>query len=185
MDRTQWRATYKDARHDILRAMIRLPMKDSQSRRSARLTLGQGVVEGDADFISSLATEERITCTMKAVDLIINRCERTTLQTLRLIRCWLITSKTSQVHSRAFTVMTEQSTRRRYRESWKIFIAFLIRLYFLPSDARREAKVKLPSNLRELVRKVIEHRICDIFCTEDGKWPQVFDKKYQSVEELP
>ncbi|KAJ6789249.1 hypothetical protein PWT90_10398 [Aphanocladium album] len=33
MDRTQWRVTYKDARRDILRAMIRLPRKDSQSRR--------------------------------------------------------------------------------------------------------------------------------------------------------
>lgn len=184
MDRTQWRATYKDARRDILRAMIRLPRKDSQSRRWASLTLGQGLVEGNPDFISSAVTEERIACTMKAVDLIINRCERTALQTSRLIRCWLITSKTSQHHSRAFTVMTEQSTRRRYRDSWRKFIAFLIRLYFLPSDARQEAKVKLPNKLGQLMRQILEHRIWGLFNTEDGQWPAVYDEKYGSIEGL-
>jgi hypothetical protein len=116
LDRTQWRSIYKNVRRDMLKAMVRLPIKDPQSRRWATSTLGQGVADGVADFISSQTPEERIACVMKAVDLFINRCERTAMHTSRLIRCWIVTSRAMKYNSLSFEVITERSTRRRYRD---------------------------------------------------------------------
>jgi hypothetical protein len=100
----------------MLEAMARLPSRDSQSRRWAAFNLGQGETDGDADSVSSRTSEERIARVMKAVDLIINRCERTALQTSRPIRCWIVTSRAIRCNSQSFKVMTERSTRCRYQD---------------------------------------------------------------------
>ncbi|KAL7939923.1 hypothetical protein V8C42DRAFT_339128 [Trichoderma barbatum] len=41
-------------------------------------------------------------------------------------------------NSRSFEDMTEHSTRRRYRDSWKKFTAFLIRSHQLSREAKLE-----------------------------------------------
>jgi hypothetical protein len=60
---------YKNVHRDMLEAMARLPSRDSQSRRWVAFNLGQGEADGDADFVSSRTSEERIARVMKAVDL--------------------------------------------------------------------------------------------------------------------
>ncbi|OAQ58257.1 C2H2-type zinc-finger domain-containing protein [Pochonia chlamydosporia 170] len=62
LERTQWRRIYKNVRRDLLKAMVRLPLRDPQSQQWAAVKLGQGVADGDAEFISSQTSEERIAC---------------------------------------------------------------------------------------------------------------------------
>lgn len=184
LDRTQWRRIYNNVRRDMLKAMARLPVRVSQSRRWATLTLGQGVADGDADFISSQASEERIACVMKAVDLVINRCERTVLHTSRLIRCWIVTSKAMKYNSRSFEVMTERSTRRRYRDTWKKFMAFLIRSHHLSREAKEETGVQIPDDISQLLLQLVQHPIWDMFDAREGQWPPVEDGRYASTDEV-
>lgn len=164
--------------------MVTLPLRDPQSQQWAALKLGQGVAEGDADFISSQTSEERIACVMKAVDLVINRCERTALQTSRLIRCWIVTSRTMKYNSRSFQVMTERSTRRRYRDSWKKFIAFLIRSHHLPTEAKQETGILIPDEIVQLLLELVQHQIWGMFDASEGEWPPVEDHRYANTDEV-
>ncbi|KAL7917309.1 hypothetical protein ACQKWADRAFT_325926 [Trichoderma austrokoningii] len=184
LDRTQWRKIYKNVRRDMLKAMARLPTKDSKSRQWAALSLGQGVADGDADFVSPRTSEERIACVMKAVDLVINRCERTALHTSRLIRCWVVTSRAMRCNSRSFEVMTERSTRYRYRDSWKKFIAFLMRSHHLPRQAREETGVLIPDEISQLLLRLVQHQVWGMFDAENGQWPPVGDDRYASTDEV-
>lgn len=45
---------------------------------------------------------------------------------------------TNSYQSKAFSVMTEQSTRAKYRLTWKKFIAFILRAYTLPDAIKRK-----------------------------------------------
>ncbi|OAQ58446.1 hypothetical protein VFPPC_11576 [Pochonia chlamydosporia 170] len=184
LERTQWRRIYKNVRRDLLKAMVRLPLRHPKSRQWAALKLGQGVADGDADFVSSQISEERIACVMKAVDLVINRCERTVLQTSRLIRCWIVTSRTMNYNSRSFEVMTERSTRRRYRDSWKKFIAFLIRSHHLPTEAKQETGILIPNEIVQLLLQLVQHQIWGMFDASEGQWPPVEDHRYANTDEV-
>ena len=147
LERTRWLETYRDVRRDILKAMTtsagRQPWTD--------LNLGQGEREGDADIISPSHDEQKIACLLDVVDLMIDRCETTARHTGRLIRCWLVTPRPNYSQSKAFTAMTEPSTRRKYRSTWKKFIAFVLRI-------RRQVKVAIPSDVRRQVYLLWEHR---------------------------
>ena len=76
----------------------------------------------------------------------------------RLIRCWLVTPRPNYSQAKAFTVMTEPSTRRKYRSIWKKFIAFILRACLLPQSVRRQVKVAIPSDVRRQVYLLWEHR---------------------------
>ena len=57
--------------------------------------------------------------------------------------------------------MTEASTRYRYRQMWKKFIAFVVRAWLLPDRIRRQVKAVIP---REVKRQV------DMGDTTRRKW---------------
>ena len=175
LERTQWLMMYKNVRRDILKAMTmntRRPWGD--------LHLGQGEHEGDADLISLSHREQKIACILDAVDLMINRCETTARHTSRLIRCWLITSRSNSHQSRAFSVMTERNTQSKYRMMWKKFIAFIMRACFLSEPAQKQVKLEVPSDVRRQTILLWEHRVWDTIDITHGHWPNMTDHRYHA-----
>ncbi len=128
-------------RRDILKAMT------STAKTKNDLFLGQGEKDGDADVSIRRADKQKLACVLAAVDLMLDRCEMTARHTSRLIRCWLVTSKPNSYQSNAFSVMTESNTRYRYRQTWKKFIAFVVRAWLLPTQTRRQIKVGIPAEI--------------------------------------
>jgi hypothetical protein len=82
MERTQWQAIYKGARRDILRALTRLP-----DRRALAIDcfLGQGTQESDLDIVSSSEAEQKISCILGALGIVVDRCEDTINRTSRFL----------------------------------------------------------------------------------------------------
>lgn len=87
LERTRWHQMYKGVRRDILKGMT------SITRHRGDLYLGRGDSEVHERITIPHLAEQKISYLMYAVDLMLNRCERTTNHTSRLIRCWLVTSK--------------------------------------------------------------------------------------------
>ncbi|OAA55766.1 hypothetical protein LEL_10980 [Akanthomyces lecanii RCEF 1005] len=172
LDRTRWRETYKGARRDILKAMT------STAKITHDLFLGQGEQDGDADVSIRRSDEQKLTCVLAAVDLMLDRCETTARNTSRLIRCWLVTSKPNSYQSNAFSVMTESNTRYRYRQTWKKFMAFIVRAWLLPTQTRRQIKVAIPAEIRRLVERVWDHPVWETLDTTAGIWPVLADDRY-------
>ncbi|KAH7227219.1 uncharacterized protein BKA55DRAFT_599224 [Fusarium redolens] len=77
LDRTQWPSIYRGSRRDVLRALIRLPNRPSLN---ADYTLGQGNSEGAPNLVSLREDAQKILCIMRALDLVIDRCEETSYQ---------------------------------------------------------------------------------------------------------
>ncbi|TWU71552.1 hypothetical protein ED733_003002 [Metarhizium rileyi] len=78
-------------------------------------------------------------------------------------------------NSRSFEVMMERSTRRRYRDSWKKFIAFLIRSRHLPTEAKQETGILIPNEIVQLLLQLVQHQIWGMFDASEGQWPLVED----------
>lgn len=179
LDRTQWRTIYRDARRDILRAMIRLPVQEHSTGEWKDMVLGQGAMEGDHDIISPRQDEQKLACILKAVDLMLDRCENTVRHSSRIVRCWLLTSKSCAYHPKAFYVMTEPSTRYRYRMAWKQFISFIIRGHLMTAVNRRLVKVNLFAELTSQLKALWEHRVWKCIDMSKGEWPKVADERYK------
>ncbi|RYC78340.1 hypothetical protein BFJ63_vAg18788 [Fusarium oxysporum f. sp. narcissi] len=64
-ERTQWRVIFENARRDILRAMTRLP---DRHLLMSDYVMAQGRRQGDMCIRSSYVDEQKISCTMKALD---------------------------------------------------------------------------------------------------------------------
>lgn len=97
--------------------------------------------------------EQKIACLLDAVDL--DRCETTARHTSRLTCCWLVTSKQLTHQSRAFSVMTELSTHKKYRLIWKRFIAFIImRACFYGSIGYGIGWISLEASGRQTTRTI-------------------------------
>jgi hypothetical protein len=121
---------------------------------------------------------------MKAVDLVTNRWERTALLTSRQTDCWIVSSGAMKHNSRSFEVLTEHSTGRRYRDSWKKFIAFLIRSRQLPREAKQETGGQIPDERSQLSLQLVQHQIWGMFDAMKGQWPPVEDSRYAGTDEV-
>lgn len=132
--------------------------------------LGQGPREGDADVISLRQDEQKIACLLGAVDMILDRCELTIRDTSRVLLCWLLSSKLQVYQPKPFALMTEESTRKKYRSLWKPFIAFILRAYLMSATIREEeVKVcRCPEVMRQL-KCLWEHKAWDFIDTARGK----------------
>ncbi|OAA34131.1 hypothetical protein ISF_10027 [Cordyceps fumosorosea ARSEF 2679] len=112
--------------------------------------------------------------------------DQTTNDTSRLIRCWLVTSKLNSYQANAFSVMTEPSTRYRYRQTWKKFIAFVVREWLLPSRIRRQVKVALSLEIQREIQLLWEHQLWNTPDMTTGKWPNILDRRYSlDVQHIP
>ncbi|KAJ6785851.1 hypothetical protein PWT90_08726 [Aphanocladium album] len=146
LDRTRWHEMYKGVRRDILKGITSIP------KHTGDLYLGRGDSKVHESITIPHLAEQKIAYLIYAVDLMLNRCERTTNNTSRLIQYWLVTSKLNSYQANAFSVMTEPSTRYRYRQTWKQFIAFIVQAWLLPSRIRKQVKVAVPSKIQREIQ---------------------------------
>jgi hypothetical protein len=126
LDRTQWPSIYRGSRRAVLRALIRLPDRHSLY---TDYTLGQGSLEGAPNVVSPREDEQKISCIMRALDLVIDRCEDTVRCTSHNLLCWLLSSRLQSRREIAFNLVAERSSEIRYRRTQKQFLAFILRIY--------------------------------------------------------
>ncbi|KAJ3454070.1 hypothetical protein MRS44_018702 [Fusarium solani] len=146
LERTQWPSMYQNARRDILRALTRLPNRQSLT---TDYILGQGTLEGDADFTSPHEDEQKISCIMGALDSVIDRCEDTVRHTSRTLLCWLLSSRLQSPREIPFGLVAERNTELRYRQIEKKLLAFTFG------------------------QQIWNHRVWDLFDTSKGLWPRM------------
>ncbi|KAJ9412365.1 hypothetical protein QL093DRAFT_2570667 [Fusarium oxysporum] len=135
---------YSKALGDDSFAMARLP---KISLLGTDYILGQGLSEGDPDIIIPRKDEETITCFLSAVAAMLDRCELTAQNTSRVLLCRVASSRLDICQAKPFVLKVEPNTRKRYRLSWKRFIAFTLRAYLLP-DVFREQEVNIRLDAR-------------------------------------
>ncbi|KAH7113418.1 hypothetical protein EDB81DRAFT_670333, partial [Dactylonectria macrodidyma] len=148
-------------RRDILQAMTRIPASPGISTNSSSdFVLGQGPHEGDDDIISSRQDEQKISCVLNAVDLMLDRCELTVQNTNRLLRCWLVSASPTSYQPKSFALMAEPNTRKKYRLLWKRFIALILRGYLMPAATReQELRIRLSPHIMQQLECLWEHRV--------------------------
>jgi hypothetical protein len=73
--------------------------------------------------------KQKISCTIKALDLVIDRCENTVRHTGHTLLCWLSSPKLYIYRETPFCLVAEKSSETRYRVLKNRFLAFVIQLY--------------------------------------------------------
>ncbi|EXL68003.1 hypothetical protein FOPG_15909 [Fusarium oxysporum f. sp. conglutinans race 2 54008] len=171
MDRTRWQDIYKDARRDILRASTRLP-----DRRALAINcfLGQGNQESDSDVVSSSEAEQKISCILGALDIVVDRCEDTISQTSRFLLCWLNSTRHQHFHERPFSLVAEKGTEKKYRNVQKRLLAFAFRTHMMTAEVRRDyVRFQLSEYISSQLQAIWEHKIWQLFDWSRGSWPMV------------
>ncbi|CAF3545320.1 unnamed protein product [Fusarium graminearum] len=170
-ERTQWRVIFENARRDILRAMTRLP--DRHSLMSDYI-MAQGSQQGDPCIRSSYVDEQKISCTMRALDLVIDRCENTVRHTGRTLLCWLSSPKLHVYRENPFCLVAEKSSETRYRVLQKRFLAFVIRLHRMSNALQGEvANFRLDTVLSARLERLWSHKVWNMFDVSRGLWPDL------------
>ncbi|KAH7459124.1 hypothetical protein FOMA001_g20247 [Fusarium oxysporum f. sp. matthiolae] len=169
LDRTQWPSIYRGSRRDVLRALIRLPDRHSLN---TDYTLGQGNPEGAPNLVSPREDEQKISCIMRALDLVIDRCEETIRCTSHNILCWLLSSRLQSRREVAFNLVAEKNSEIRYRRTQKQFLAFILRTYRMPGDLRRGVMdVKIKPEISTQLDRIWEHTAWKYLHASKGTWP--------------
>ncbi|KAJ9413909.1 hypothetical protein QL093DRAFT_2594845 [Fusarium oxysporum] len=178
-ERTQWRVIFENARRDILRAMTRLPDRHSLM---SDYVMAQGCQQGDLCIRSSYVDEQKISCTMRALDLVIDRCENTVRHTGRTLLCWLSSPKLHVYRENPFCLVAEKSSETRYRVLQKRFLAFVIRLHRMSNALQGEvANFRLNTVLSARLERLWSHKVWNMFDVSRGLWPNLGNSLY--VEE--
>ncbi|KAI8415992.1 hypothetical protein FOFC_02300 [Fusarium oxysporum] len=168
-ERTQWRVIFENARRDILRAMTRLPDRHSLM---SDYVMAQGRRQGDMCTRSSYVDEQKLSCTMRALDLVIDRCENTARYTSRTLLCWLSSPKLHVYRENPFSLVAEKSSETRYRVLQKRFLAFVIRLHRMSNALQGDvANVGLNTVLSARLERLWSHKIWNMFDVSRGLWP--------------
>jgi hypothetical protein len=171
LDRTQWPSIYRGSRRDVLQALTRLPNRHSLN---ADYVLGQGTLQGAPNLISPREDEQKISCIMRALDSVIDRCEDTVRGTSHNLLCWLLSSRLQSRREFAFNLVVERSSEIRYRRTQKQFLAFVLRMYRMPGDARREmVNVKIKPDMIAQLDRIWEHITWNYLDVSKGTWPVV------------
>ncbi|KAH7460465.1 hypothetical protein FOMA001_g19507 [Fusarium oxysporum f. sp. matthiolae] len=171
LDRTQWPSIYRGSRPDVLRALTRLPNRHSLGND---YILGQDTLDGVQDLISPRKDEQKVSFIMKALDSVINRCEDTVRATSHNLLCWLLSSRLQSRREIAFNLVAERSSEIRYRRTQKQFLAFILRMYRILGDSRRETmNVKIKPEIFTQLDRIWEHNIWNYIDVSKGIWPAV------------
>ncbi|KAF5573398.1 hypothetical protein FPANT_12395 [Fusarium pseudoanthophilum] len=178
-ERTQWRVIFENARRDILRAMTRLPDRHSLM---SDYVMAQGCQQGDLCIRSSYVDEQKISCTMRALDFVIDRYENTVRHTGRTLLCWLSSPKLHVYRENPFCLEAEKSSETRYRVLQKRFLTFVIRLYRMSNALQGEvANFRLNAVLSARLERLWSHEVWNMFDVSRGLWPDLGN--YLCVEE--
>ncbi|EWZ78605.1 hypothetical protein FOWG_17175 [Fusarium oxysporum f. sp. lycopersici MN25] len=171
MERTRWQYIYKGARRDILRSSTRLP-----DRRALAIDrfLGQGNQESDPNIISSSEAEQKISCILDALDIVLDRCEDTISRTSRFLLCWLNSTKYQHFYEKPFSLVAEKSTEKKYRNVQKRLLAFAFRTHMMTARLRKDCmRFQLSEYLSSQLQVIWEHKVWQSFDWSSGCWPMV------------
>ncbi|KAK2122363.1 hypothetical protein NOF04DRAFT_1374394 [Fusarium oxysporum II5] len=169
LDRTQWASIYRGSRRDVLRALSRLPDRHSLN---IDYILGKGNLEGAPNLISPREDEQKISCIMRALDLVIDRCEETVRCTSHNLLCWLLSSRLQSRREVAFNLVAEKNSEIRYRRTQKQFLAFILRTDRMPEDCRRGVMdVKIKPEISTQLDRIWEHKAWKYLDASKGTWP--------------
>jgi hypothetical protein len=168
MNRTKWPITYSHARRDLLLALTRVPNRHSLA---ADYFLGQDLSQDNKDLASPSQDEQKISCLMGTVDVMLDRCEVTVRHTsqalLRLLQgSWL------RAHKHPFSLPARDSTKKKYRQHWKRLLAFTFRVYRMPIAIRQQhTGIELCHKFQDVVQEIWEHEAWQHFDQSYGQWP--------------
>jgi hypothetical protein len=101
-------------------------------------TLGQGTLDGAQDLISPRKDEQKVSFIMKALDSMINRYKDTVRAISHNLLYWLLSLRLQSCQELAFKLIIERSSEIRYRRTQKQFLAFILCIYRMSDDSRRE-----------------------------------------------
>ncbi|KAJ9413279.1 hypothetical protein QL093DRAFT_2512358 [Fusarium oxysporum] len=77
--------------------------------------MGQGCWQDDPGIRSLSVDEQKLSCTTRALDLVIERCESTVRDTSRTLLCWLSIPKVHVYREAAFCLVVKKSSETGYR----------------------------------------------------------------------
>ncbi|KAJ9412497.1 hypothetical protein FOXG_14907 [Fusarium oxysporum f. sp. lycopersici 4287] len=96
----------------------------------------------------------------------------TARHTGRSLLCWLRSSRLESCGQNPFTLLAEDSSRKRYWRLWKRFIAFVIRGHRMPTSVREsETKIKLDVEHSKQLQHIWEHQVWATIDVPRGFWP--------------
>ncbi|RFN54792.1 hypothetical protein FIE12Z_930 [Fusarium flagelliforme] len=111
---------------------------------------------------------------MKALDSVMNRCEDTVRATSHNLLCWLLSSRLQSRRELAFKLVVERSSEIRYRRTQKQFLAFVLRIYRMLDDSRREmVNVKMKPDIVTQLDYIWGHSIWNYVDLTKGTWPVI------------
>lgn len=97
---------------------------------------------------------------MRALNSVIDRCEDMVRGTSHNLLFWLLSSRLQSRREFAFNLVVERSSEIKHRSPRKQFLAFLLRMYRMPDDARREmVNVKIKPGMIARLDRIWEHNI--------------------------
>lgn len=133
MERTRWESTYQGRPLDILRNLTETP----RAHFAKNYILGKTSNAADPELVSPRDDEARIALVMVAIDHMLDRCEETMQHTGRTILCWLRSTKPQTCYPKPFSLVSLDSSKKKYRQLLKRLFAFVFRVYQMPVDMRR------------------------------------------------
>ncbi|GKU11382.1 unnamed protein product [Fusarium langsethiae] len=111
---------------------------------------------------------------MRALDLVIDRCENTVRHTGRTLLCWLSSPKLHVYRENPFCLVAEKSSETRYRVLQKRFLAFVIRLHRMSNALQGEvANFRLDTVLSARLERLWSHKVWNMFDVSRGLWPDL------------
>lgn len=132
LERTGWMTTYQGVPRKVLKRMIQPP---SSASAIHGLPLGE---HEDHQLGSTAADEKYIFYLFHALDAVLDRCEETMQHTGHHILTWLKSHFPDQPSRQPFGPLGTPQSQQRYRQTWKKFIIFALRVFRLGSDLSQQ-----------------------------------------------
>ncbi|KID83230.1 recQ helicase-like protein [Metarhizium guizhouense ARSEF 977] len=166
MDRTRWPVMYGNARRGTLLALTQLP-------NSKPLEIHWGSSIELESWTFPLQDEQKLSCLMNVVDLMLDRCEETVRHTSRPILCWLRSMDQESHNMKPFKIVARDSSSRKYRKYWKRCITFVFRCCLLPENTRANL-VCVPKQQRmvQQARAIWDNRAWGHINTSSNRLPR-------------
>ncbi|WAO94382.1 Hypothetical protein NCS54_01196300 [Fusarium falciforme] len=139
LERTRWEITYRNRDRSLHRCLIQTPYLSFYGRPDAPpylLASAARVTGLSTDLVSPREDEIKIDGILKAVDVVMDRCEETVHRTSRNLLCWLKSNHPHMPYSKPFTLVKHASSTTRYRLLLKKALAFCFRVYRMDAKQR-------------------------------------------------
>ncbi|KAH7010838.1 uncharacterized protein B0I36DRAFT_225623, partial [Microdochium trichocladiopsis] len=102
--------------------------------------------------------EIKISGLIAMFDWILSRCEQTARETSRTVLCWFRSLQPDKIYPKPFTLVSAKASRQKYLRTFQRFVAFIFRIYRLPTFQRRELlPIRFDSDQQQLLRDIWSH----------------------------